>query len=83
MLTFVPGMSRAQLLAVFTTEGGLSTALWRTFVSRDCPFFKIDVTFRRVAPSPAPPGPNELLEERETDVIASVSRPYLQFTIAD
>ena len=29
------GMTRAQLMTVFTTEGGLSTRLHRTFVSRD------------------------------------------------
>jgi len=40
MLTIKPGMTRETLLKAFTTEGGLSTGLHRTFVSRDCPYFK-------------------------------------------
>jgi hypothetical protein len=43
-----PGMTRAALLLTFTTEGGLSKGLQRTFVSRDCSYFKVDVTFRAV-----------------------------------
>ena len=30
-----PGMRRADLLEIFTTEGGLSTGLQRTYVSRE------------------------------------------------
>src|SRR6516164_11664075 len=48
LLTLKPGMSRDQLLRVVSTEGGLVfSPLQRTFVSRDCPFFKVDVAFRR------------------------------------
>ena len=43
MLTIKPGMTRETLLTVFATEGGLSTQSQRTFVSQDCPFFKVDV----------------------------------------
>jgi hypothetical protein len=43
METIHPGMTRDALLTVFTTEGGLSNGLRRTFVSRDCPYFKVDV----------------------------------------
>jgi hypothetical protein len=39
-------MTRETPLTVFTTEGGLSTGLVRTFVSRDCPYFKVDVEFQ-------------------------------------
>src|ERR1035441_2412677 len=39
-------MTRQALLTVFTTEGGLSTGLQRTFVSRDCLYFKVDVEFQ-------------------------------------
>jgi hypothetical protein len=45
METIKPGMTREELLKVFATEGGLSTGLNRTFVSRDCPYFKVDVEF--------------------------------------
>lgn len=83
MLSIMPGMSRDQLLRVFTTEGGKSTALQRTFVSRDCPFFKVDVTFRRATG----PTPNttaaETPRELDDDVVETVSRPYLQFSIID
>ena len=51
MQTIKPGMTREALLTVFTTEGGLSTGLQRTFVSRDCPFFKVDVEFQAVGRS--------------------------------
>jgi hypothetical protein len=81
MLSIKPGMSRNQLSSVFTTEGGLQfSALQRTYVSRDCPFFKVDVTFRRAADVNAKPG---RLEELDSDLITAVSRPYLEFTIAD
>src|SRR4051794_2268757 len=41
-----PGMTRADLLKVFTTEGGLSTAAQRTFVYRGCPYIKVEVEFK-------------------------------------
>jgi hypothetical protein len=48
MQAIKPGMTREQLLTVFTTEGGLSSGLRRTFVSRDCPYFKVDVAFQAI-----------------------------------
>ena len=49
MQTIKSGMTRKTLLTVFTTEGGLLfDELKRTFVSQDCPFFKVDVEFRAV-----------------------------------
>lgn len=83
MQTIHVGMTRADLMTVFTTEGGLSTGLQRTFVSRDCPFFKVDVTFRRAKERPAEEGERRFLAEYEDDVMASVSRPYLQFSTFD
>jgi hypothetical protein len=80
MLTIEPGMSRDQLMRVFTIEGGLSTPQQRTFVSRDCPFFKVDVKFRRALDNEAN---SNWLQELNSDVIASISRPYLQFSILD
>src|SRR5260370_35905257 len=44
-----PGMTRGDLLKVFRTEGGLSTGLRRTFVSRDCPHWNVVVEFKPVA----------------------------------
>lgn len=83
MLKIKPGMSRYQLLHVFTTEGGLFTAFERTFVSRDCPYFKIDVTFHRATGPNSETRGKDALRELDNDVIASISRPYLEFSVSD
>jgi hypothetical protein len=83
MQTIKPGMTRQALLTAFTTEGGLSTGLQRTFVSRDCPYFKVDVEFQAVGrPNRDGNGRVTLVEDGQ-DIILKISRPYLQFTIAD
>jgi hypothetical protein len=58
----------------------LSTRLRQTFVSRDCPYFKVDVDFQAVGDED---GVRAALLEDGRDVIRTISRPYLQFTIAD
>ena len=72
-----PGMTRAELLKVFTTEGGLSTAMHRTFVYRGCPYIRVDVDFIL----------SELkqygLEERPSDTISKISKPYLDWSVVD
>ncbi len=78
-----PGMTREELLKVFKTEGGLSTGLHRTFVSQDCPYFKVDVDFEAVGRPDQGEDGRVTLEEDSRDIIVKVSRPYLQFTIAD
>jgi hypothetical protein len=78
-----PGMTREQLMKVFRTEGGLSTGLRRTFVSRECPYFKVDVQFRAVGRPDRDSDGRVTLEEDACDIIVQVSRPYLQFSIAD
>ena len=83
MQTIKPGMTREALLTVFTTEGGLYTGLQRTFVSRDCPFFKVDVEFQAVGRSNRDGNGRVTLLEGSQDVIVNISRPYLQFVIAD
>ncbi|RSL19357.1 hypothetical protein EDE15_5023 [Edaphobacter aggregans] len=83
MQTIKPGMTRKTLLKVFTTEGGLSTGLQRTYVSRDCPYFKVDVAFQPVGRPDRDASGGVTLEEREEDIILSVSRPYLEFSIMD
>lgn len=64
-------------------EGGISTALHRTFVSCDCPCFQVDVTFRRAGGQGTNASGTDRLHERDSDVIATISRPYLQFSIMD
>ena len=71
------GATRAELLKVFTTQGGLSTATHRTFVHRRCPYIKVDVEFTSSEPRQKP------LEERPTDTVAKISRPYLEWSILD
>jgi len=71
------GATRAELLKVFTTEGGIFTATHRTFAHRRCPYIKVDVEF---TPSDSNQKP---LEERSTDTISKISRPYLEWSIGD
>jgi hypothetical protein len=83
METIKPGMTRDDLLKVFRTEGGLSTGLHRTFVSRDCAYVKVDVEFQALS---RPDRNNEgrvTLEESPGDIIVKISRPYLQYSITD
>jgi len=76
-----PGMARVDLLKVFTVEGGLSTGLQRTFVSQQCPYFKVDVTFRAVGRSERDQEGRVTLTEDPRDEIVSMSKPYLAFAI--
>jgi len=83
MLTIRPGKTRADLLEVFTTEGGLSTGLQRTFVSRDCLYFKVDVEFQAIGrPGRDLDGRVTLIED-DRDLISTISRPYIAWFIAD
>ena len=76
METIKPGMTRWDLLQVFRTQGGRQTfrmegtpsVLRETFVSQDCPYFKIDVEFKSVN-----------FDLPNQDVIVKVSKPYVQF----
>ncbi len=71
-----PGMTRTDVLKDFRTEGGLSARQWNHYVSKKCPFIKIDVTF-------AVTTQENQLDEAATDKVATVSKPYLQFSIYD
>lgn len=72
MQTVQPGMTRADLLKVFTTEGGINTRNNRKYVSRDCLYFKVDVEFHASSPG---------FDEAADDVIVKISRPYLEFQV--
>ncbi len=78
-----PGMTRWDLLHVFRTEEGVPTrrevgltGLRETFVSQDCPYFKIDVEFKLVA---VRQGLTMSFDLPNQDVIVKVSKPYVQF----
>jgi hypothetical protein len=66
-----PGMQRKDLLELFTTEGGLSTSRRRTYVLIECPYIKVNVSFKA--------GSNESGE----DIIESLSKLYLEWGNAD
>ena len=83
MNTVKPGMTRNDLLKVFTTEGGLSTALQRTFVSRECPYFKVDVEFEAVGRPNRDRDGRVTLKEDSHDIIVKISKPYLAFIVTD
>jgi len=77
METIKPGMTRWDILKVFRTEEGVapifrtegvpSPGFRETFVSQDCPYFKIDIEFAGLDSIP------------NRDVIVKVSKPYVQF----
>jgi hypothetical protein len=79
METIKPGMTRWDLLQVFRTEGARQTfrmesapsVLQETFVSQDCPYFKIAVEFQT------------RFGGGNRDVIVKVSKPYVQFSPAN
>jgi len=73
MQTIKVGMTRADLINVFTTEDGLSTTSQRTYVYRQCPYIKVDVKFAA----------SRRDEELPSDKITAVSRPYLAWSIMD
>jgi hypothetical protein len=76
------GMTRAELLRVFTTEGGLSTRDAQQYVYRRCPYIKIIVRFRQ----PADAGPDwsgAPDEEWTGDIIESISKPFLEYSVTD
>ena len=72
-----PGMRRQDLLKVFTTEGGLSFRLQRTYVYSECPYIKVNVRFK------AATNESNGIEEDPDDVIESISQPYLEFSVMD
>lgn len=72
-----PGMTRADLLTVFTVEGGISTRARRTYVYKLCPYIKVEVDFKAVT------NPADRLTEMSDDKILTLSRPYLQYRVMD
>jgi hypothetical protein len=71
------GTTRAELLKVFTTEGGIFTARHRAFVHRRCPYIKVDVDFTLSDPAQG------ALDQRPTETVSKISKPYLEWSISD
>jgi hypothetical protein len=72
-----PGMHRKDLMKVFTTEGGISNRLQRTYVYSECPYIKVDVRFKPINDR------SNLGKEDPEDMIASISQPYLHWSTMD
>jgi len=71
----VPGTTRAELMKVFTTEGGLSFPTHRILVHRRCPYIKVEVDFTL--------SDAKQKDERPTDTVSKISKPYLEWSIGD
>jgi hypothetical protein len=72
-----PGTTtRAELKKTFGEEGGISNATHRTYVSKHCPYVKVDVVFVLAKPEQG-------FNEGPDDTIKSISKPYLQYSISD
>lgn len=69
--TIKVGMTRKDLLKLFTVEGGISTRNSRTFVFRECSYIKVDVGFE-------PMGATE-----DQYKIIRISKPYLAQSVID
>lgn len=83
MQTIKSGDTRKRLLTVFTETGGLSTPLQKTYVSRDCPYFKVDAKFRIVGRAEREPDGRVTLIESGDDIITDLSPFYLGSGRAD
>src|SRR5258706_6822241 len=76
METIKVGMTRADLLRVFTEEGGLSTRTQRQYVYRECLYIKVAVEFEPVETTAA-------LHENGKDKIVKISQPFIEWSVLD
>jgi hypothetical protein len=83
METIKPGMTRREMLRVFGPEGGLSTALRRTYVYRQCPYFKVDVEFKPIGRPERDREGRVTAIESDDDVIRKISKPYIGWSVSD
>lgn len=83
MKTIEVGKTRADLLKVFTTEGGISTVFSRTYVYRKCPYIKVDVEFENVGKPTRNAEGRVIIEESDKDTIKTISKPYLEWSVID
>lgn len=77
MIEIKPGMTRKDILKIFTTEGGLSFGRERRYVLKQCPYIKVDVDFAPAADGQSP------FTDLPDDKITKISRPYLEYSIMD
>ena len=71
-----PGMTRSELSKNFSPElGGLFAISDMRYCSKHCPYIKVDVKFTLTQPNQK--------TELPTDVIQTISKPYLEYAISD
>jgi len=73
-----PGTTRAELMKLFTTEGGGASPWRRIFVHRRCHFIKVEIEF--TLSDPKNPKQEDGLP---TDTVSKISKPYLEWTVLD
>ena len=78
-----PGMTRNELLRVYTTEGGISTGTRRTYVLKGCSYIKVDVEFKAVGRPERDQEGRVTVAQDGRDIITNISRPYLEYSILD
>ena len=70
-----PGTQRAELMKTFTTEGGFFSPTHRILVHRRCPCIKVEVEFTL--------SDTKQEDERPTDTVSKISKPYLEWSHID
>jgi hypothetical protein len=63
---------------VFSPENGADYSLQGVFVSRDCRYFKVNVTLRSTERSMWDTRRGEWFPDPNNDVIVTITQPYLQ-----
>ncbi len=71
------GMTRKDLSKFFGEEGGISTRTQKHYVYNKCMFIKVEVKFAAVGDAQ-----NKTVESVD-DKIIEISKPYLEYAIAD
>jgi hypothetical protein len=69
------GTTRTELMKHFTIEGGIYSATAQTLAYRTCPYIKVDVVFVLAD--------SKEKKESPQDVLITISKPYLEFSISD
>lgn len=71
------GMTRKDLLSVYTEEGGIPTRTQQTYGLKGCPYIHVDVLFAPVGDA------RNLLVKNLNDKILNISKPYLDYAPTD
>jgi hypothetical protein len=72
-----PGMTRKDLLRVYTEQGGLSTRTQQSYALKGCPYIQVDVEFAPIG------NEKDSLAKKPNDKILRISKPYLEYAHAD